>query len=233
MVTFLSFTILFYQSLSQELDHLAEIQPMIEVDAESEAKQFSKDWEELQGFAPEQMLTFDLPAGAEFEFFEKFESVPGKLQGAWFLASKNVENIDFLIKDPNGRVIYKKMNVKEVVFNLDTKTLGTYSLQFINKKIVGSQPITFACSTGDKDGLLKGEHLNPVEQNILKIDKAIKDFQVDNQFAQLRQETHFQTVASANNNVFWFALVESLGVLAVTAWQIYYIKKLLDNRKVM
>ena len=75
--------------------------------------------------------------------------------------------------------------------------------------------------------------MNPVEQNILKIDKAIKDFQVDNQFAQLRQETHFQTVASANNNVFWFALVESLGVLAVTAWQIYYIKKLLDNRKVM
>ena len=76
---------------------------------------------------------------------------------------------------------------------------------------------------------MKSEHLTPVENNLLAIQKSIKDFQVDNQFAQLRQETHYKTVASANKNVFWFSIVESFGVVAVTAWQVYYIKKLLDN----
>jgi hypothetical protein len=220
-------------STSQQLNSLEMIQPLVEVDAESETKQFSRDWEALSGFSPEQMMTVDLPAGADCEFFEKIEVVPGKIQGAWFLASENAENIDFFVKDPSGRVLFKKLNNKEAVFDVEVKVLGVYSLVFLNRKIMGTQPITFTFSTDSSEGLLKGEHLTPVEEKILKVDRAVKDFQVDNQFAQLRQETHFQTVSSANRNVFWLSLAESLGVLAVTAWQIYYIKKLLDNRRVL
>jgi hypothetical protein len=43
----------------------------------------------------------------------------------------------------------------------------------------------------------------------------------------------YTAVASANNNVFWFSILECCGIIAVSLWQVYYIKKLLDHRRVV
>jgi hypothetical protein len=205
-----------------------------DVSADDEAMELMKEWDEkMQGFVPEDMVTFEIQARSTEEFYEVIDIVPSLLRGAWFLASENTKDIDFKIEDPFKNVVFEKKGKKEVIFTIEAKRQGIYLFTFESKKIIGSQPITFTYNSGNSSNtVLKSEHLTPVETNLMEIQKSIKDFQVDNQFAQLRQETHFKTVASANRNVFWFSLVESLGVVAVTAWQIYYIKKLLDNRRV-
>ena len=205
-----------------------------DVSADDEAMELMKEWDEkMQGFVPEDMVTFEIQARSTEEFYEVIDIVPSLLRGAWFLASENTKDIDFKIEDPLKNVVFEKKGKKEVIFTIEAKRQGIYLFTFESKKIIGSQPITFTYNSGNSSNtVLKSEHLTPVETNLMEIQKSIKDFQVDNQFAQLRQETHFKTVASANRNVFWFSLVESLGVVAVTAWQIYYIKKLLDNRRV-
>lgn len=205
-----------------------------DVNADDEAVELMKEWDEkMQGFVPEDMVTFEIPARSTEEFYEVIDIVPSILRGAWFLASENTKDIDFKVQDPLKNIVFEKKGKKEVIFQIEAKRQGIYLFTFESRKMMGSQPITFTYNSGNSSNtVLKSEHLTPVETNLLNIQKSIKDFQVDNQFAQLRQETHFKTVASANRNVFWFSLVESLGVVAVTAWQIYYIKKLLDNRRV-
>lgn len=207
----------------------------LDVSAEDESMELMKEWDEkMQGFVPEDMITFEIQARGEEEFYEVIDIVPSTIRGAWFLASSNSKDIDFTIYDPLQNVVFERKAKKEAIFHIDAKRQGIYVFVFKNTKVMTGHSITFTYNSGNSTNtILKSEHLTPVENNLLGIQKSIKDFQVDNQFAQLRQETHFKTVASANVNVFWFSLIESLGVIAVTAWQIYYIKKLLDNRRVL
>lgn len=194
-----------------------------------------KEWDEkMQGFVPEDLITFELQARSEEQFYEIIEITPSLIRGAWFLASEDSKDVDFQITDPLKVVLFESKGKKEVIFSIEAKRQGMYTFTFVSHKIMETQQITFTYNCGNStNAVLKSEHLTPVETNLLAIQKSIKDFQVDNHFAQLRQETHYKTVASANKNVFLFSLAESLGVVAVTAWQIYYIKKLLDNRRVL
>lgn len=72
-----------------------------------------------------------------------------------------------------------------------------------------------------------------MEEKLLQVNKQVKDFQLDQKFAQLRQDAHMKTVSDANTSLFWLSLLECVGVVAVSLWQVYYIKKLLDNRRVI
>ena len=206
-----------------------------DLSAEEEGKELMREWDEkMQGFVPEDMMTFEIPARGEEEFYEPIDIIPTVLRGAWFLASSDEKVIDFTITDPLKNVIFERKDKKEALFYLEVKRVGNYVFSFKNTKVIQGHSITFAYNSGNSTNtVLKSEHLTPVENSLVGIQKSIKDFQVDNQFAQLRQETHYKTVSSANRNVFWFSLLESIGVIGVTAWQIYYIKRLLDNRRVL
>jgi p24 family protein beta-1 len=200
-----------------------------------EASQLIREWDDkMQGFVPEDMITFQIPARSEEEFYEEIYLTPTILRGAWFLASSNDKDIDFSIYDPLKSLIFERNAEKEGIFYFEVARQGTYVFKFKNNKVLKSHLITFAFNSGNfTDKIQTSDLINPVEEKLLSAEKGIKDFQADNQFAQIRQETHFITVASANSNVFWFSLLESIGVIAATALQIYYVKKLLDNRRLV
>lgn len=219
----------------QGKEHAVREETILDLSAEEESIDLMKEWDEkMKDFVPEDMVTFEIAARGEEEFYEVIDIVPSVIQGAWFLASGDSKDIDFSITDPLQSIIFERRGKKEAIFQVDAKRQGIYVFKFKNTKVMSGHSITFTFNSGNSTNqVLKSEHLTPVEENLVNIQKSIKDFQVDNQFAQLRQETHYKTVASANRNVFWFSLLESIGVIAVTAWQIYYIKKLLDNRRVL
>jgi p24 family protein beta-1 len=207
----------------------------LDVNAEEENLDLSREWDEhIQGFSPEDLLRFEIGALGEEEFFEAIDIVPSIVRGAWFVSTAESRDIDFTILDPSQIVLFERKSRKEVIFSFEAKRQGVYVFRFKNNRIMQGHTITLALHCGNSSNtVLTSEHLSPVEQQLSTIQKSIKDFQLDSQFAQLRQETHYNTVAGANKNVFWFSLLESMGVVAVTAWQIYYIKKLLDNRRVI
>ena len=98
--------------------------------------------------------------------------------------------------------IFERKGKKEGIFYIESTGQGIYVFKFKNNKVMKSHTITFTFIIGNSTSqLLQSEHLTPVEENLVKIQKGIKDFQVDHQFAQLRQETHYKTVASASANV--------------------------------
>ena len=39
----------------------------------------------------------------------------------------------------------------------------------------------------------------------------------------------FSTIKNANERVLWFTLLETIAILGVTFWQVFYIKRLLKN----
>ena len=221
------------KKLKKPMKNFNPAAPLV-VDAEEEHVQQMREWEEImKDFSPEDMITIEIPPRSEEEFFTVIDIVPTEIRGYWFLFSTLDKSMDFHITSPQNQVIFERNSAKEAIFSITAERSGIYTFNFKNTKVMSSHIVTFAYHSGNStSSVLTSEHLTPVEKNLMWAERAVKDFQVDSQFTQLRQESHFKTVASANRNVFWFSLIESVGIVLVTAWQIYYIKNLLDNRRV-
>lgn len=210
-----------------------------EENAEGEEKEdearFATEWRDnMLDFVPSDMVTFELAARGTEEFYEMIEIVPSKVRGAFFVSSKETKDLDMTITAPDDSVMYEALKQKEGIFVFDASQHGQYSFRFNNRKFVEKLQITLALHTGNSsDTPLDKTHITPVEGGLLEIVRGIKDFQMEQQFAQLRQESHYKTVENANRNLFWFSLLECLGVIGVTTWQVYYIKKIMDHRRMI
>ena len=225
-------------TLAQDLPNEGE-QPIgnnsNDLNEDEETALLMKEWETyMNDFVPADLITFEISGRAEEEFFEEIMTVPSFIRGAYFVSSSESQDIDITILDPLKNVVYQKAKRKEGIFYFDAKRRGTYSFIFKNSKYLGKKAITFALHCGNStDEVLQSDHLDPFETRLKGLQRSVKDFQTDQKFASLRQESHLKTVADANNYVFWFSLLECVGVIAVTSWQVYYIKKLLDNRRII
>ena len=211
-----------------------------EINAEDESAKLMKEWEEhMKDFVPADMVTFEVSPRGEDEFFEEIDTLPSFVRGAWFVSSVEANDIDFTILDPLRHVIFQRKSKREAIFYFDANRKGIYSFIFKNNKILQKRTITFALHCGNSTSeVLTKEHLGPIESEILTVSQAVKDFQLDLQFAQLRQETHFKSnfysaISSANRDLLWLSLLECAGIIGVTMWQVFYIKKLLDNRRMV
>jgi len=203
-------------------------------DAEENAR-LMKEWDtHMTDFVPADLVSFEIAPRGHEEFYEVIDDLPSKVRGAFFVSSKETKDIDLVIYDPSKALIYESRKKKEDLFHFEATRRGTYSFYFTNHKYVEKVQITFALHAGNStESVLDKDHLSPVESTLMEVQKAVKDFQMDQQFAQLRQESHYKTVESANRNVFWFSLLECVGVVGVTCWQVYYVKRILDHRRMI
>ncbi|CAG9324515.1 unnamed protein product [Blepharisma stoltei] len=194
-----------------------------------------KEWNEyMNDFVPADMMTFDLPARAEEDFIETIDIIPSYIRGAYFISSRESKDVNFYILDPSGKQVFLRIGKAEAIFHFDAAVKGQYIFRFKNTKMMQSHTVTFAVHCGNStEDPLTAEHLTPLEKDLLTVQSSVKDFQVDQQFATLRQESHHKTVAASNINLLIFSVVESIFVVFVSFWQAYYIKKLLDNRRVL
>lgn len=181
---------------SQEFQTLSDpdinVSESIDINAEDESAKLMKEWEEhMKDFVPADMISFELSPRGEDEFFEEIDTIPSFVRGAWFVSSGEANDIDFTILDPLKNIIFKRKNKREAIFYFDAKRKGIYSFLFKNNKMLEKRTITFALHCGNSTSeVLTKEHLGPIETEILEVSKSVKDFQLDMQFAQLRQESH-------------------------------------------
>lgn len=200
-----------------------------------ESSRLMKEWDmHMADFVPADLVSFEIPPRGQEEFFEVIDELPSKVRGAFFVSSKETKDIDLVIYDPGKTVIYESRKKKEDLFHFEAERRGRYVFLFTNHKFAEKVQLTLALHTGNSsESVLDKEHLSPIESTLLEVRQAVKDFQMDQQFAQLRQESHYKTVESASRNVFWFSLLECVGVVGVTCWQVYYVKRILDHRRMI
>jgi len=193
-------------------------------------------WENIMSnFVPSDMLTFDVPARKNEILFEDIEIQGTSIKGAYFVSSSEDADIDFSILGPGNQVLFNRKGKQEGVFYFTPNDTGSFSFSFNNKKWVGNKQITFALHTGKALGeeLVNSKDLTPMEAQLTDADRMLREIQTETRFAYKRQGTHYKTTESNHNKVFYMSLFESLTLLTVTVWQVYYIKRLLDNRRII
>ena len=164
------------------------------------ALHFMSQWtEQMQGFELANLFTIEIAPRSTAEFFEEISLLPATVKGAYFASSRETADIEVTIVDPVNNVKFERSGQKEGLFFFEAQYRGLYLFSFTNKQVshiqlVEAMTVTFALRTGNiTEEVLNKEHITPVEKGLLDIQTSVKDFQMDQEFAQMRQETHFKS----------------------------------------
>mmetsp|Transcript_91962 Transcript_91962/g.182701 ORF Transcript_91962/g.182701 Transcript_91962/m.182701 type:complete len:255 (+) Transcript_91962:59-823(+) len=194
-----------------------------------------EEWDRtMDGFVPELLLTFPLAARSDEFFFEDVpEGPPPLIRGGFFAAaSEETSSVEFSITDPKGKVVYKKDDAAEGLFQVLAETPGTYTFCVSNHKWMQEKMVTFAVGKG-KEPHLQSEHLTSMEDHVKSIERTLMDIQTESTYLWIRQKSHMKAVESIHNRVLAFCVVEFLILIGLSGFQVYYIKGLLSDRRIL
>jgi hypothetical protein len=112
--------------------------------------------------------------------------------------------------------------------------MGTYSFVFSNLKSWETKELTFAVHFGNhSDDHASAEHLDVLHKNLNSALKNLKNLFSEVRFSVGRQDSHnFTVIKSMNTNV-WVVVIETIFIILLACAQIYFIKRILDNKRVV
>ncbi|CAD8104428.1 unnamed protein product [Paramecium sonneborni] len=202
---------------------------------EVESDPLMMQWDQLMNdFDPEDLLTFELQSGATEILCETIKK-PTTIRGAYFIPQFRVDQkIDFHIKTSNNTLLYSKERVQEGIFKIDIPEKGEYKFIFTNKRTKEPLTITFAIDVHDShQEFLKLADLDPLTLRIERLSMAMRDNYFYDKMAAQQFEGGLREVQNANNKLLLFSLIEVIGIIAITGWQVFYLKRILSNQRII
>ncbi|CAD8048658.1 unnamed protein product [Paramecium primaurelia] len=179
-------------------------------------------------FIPDDIITFTLTANQEDVLLENITE-PTLIKGA-YQVNHHKDVIDFSVKTPTGRTIYSKMATNKGNFTVQANEIGLYQIIFNNKK-KANQLLTYAVDVvKEKEDKIKSTDIDPLELDIDYIHIGLQELYYDHKFQQIRYESSTQQVKEANKKIYAFTVIETIFIVLVTIWQIWYIKRLYNKR---
>mmetsp|Transcript_31954 Transcript_31954/g.71817 ORF Transcript_31954/g.71817 Transcript_31954/m.71817 type:complete len:251 (+) Transcript_31954:53-805(+) len=195
-----------------------------------------EEWDQhMEGFTPELLLTFPLPGRSDEFFYEDIpeNSPPILIRGGFFAsAAEETSTVEFSITDPKGNVIFEKKDQAEGLFHFMAKKSGTYTFIVSNHRWMEEKMVTFAVGKGNETHL-QPQHLTTMEDHVKSIEKTLVDIQTESTYLWIRQKSHMKAVENIHTRVLSFCVVEFLILVGVSGFQVYYIKGLLSDRRVL
>ena len=113
-------------------------------------------------------------------YFENVTTVPATFKGAFLISDETTDKIEFIIKDPNQRVIYQVTKHHDI-FEIPITLVGKYTIIFNNRVSKTNLMIIFTMSTG-QNNLINAKDLSKTEQKLEALNSVIKKFNLEFRF---------------------------------------------------
>ena len=113
-------------------------------------------------------------------YFENVTTVPSKFKRAFLISDETTDKIEFIVKDPNDRIIYQVIKHHDI-FEIPINLVGKYSIIFNNKISKTNLVTIFTMSTG-QNNLLNAKDLSKTEQKLEALNSVIKKFNLEFKF---------------------------------------------------
>lgn len=122
----------------------------------------------------------------------------------------------------------------EGLFVFEATQPGLYQFIFSNAKYWEAKDLTFAIHFGNHtDDHASAEHLDPFQDSLNSALHDIKNLYSEVKFSVGRQDSHNKTVRNSLKTNFWIAVLETLCIIGLAGAQIYFIKKILQHKRVI
>ncbi|KAF9917842.1 p24 complex component [Lobosporangium transversale] len=174
-----------------------------------------------------------VPAGERRCFFENLE------KGDTFHVSFQVGegghlDIDFFMTNPNEILVEDAKKTASDTFNFEAKISGKHEYCFSNafstvtEKTVGFNALVFKPYREDATN-----KTDPLEQEIRELAAGIQEIKNEQEYTLARERTHRNTAESTNSRVVWWSLFQSAILFLVCVFQITYLKRFFEVKRVV
>lgn len=143
------------------------------------------------------------------------------------------------VDDPKGRVIFDKQHESAGQFGFTTDEDGEYKTCFMVKDYVTAQStrIRLDWKTGvaarDWDAIAKRESLNAMAAELRKLEETVKDILQEMMYLRTREEEMRNVNEATNARVAWFTLGSLFVCITLAVWQLWYLKKFFQRKKLL
>lgn len=187
---------------------------------------------------PSQSFSFTVPAGKR-ECYHETARVGERVAGEWRVL--NVEGIaldlDVAVTSPSDDHVYAAEGELRGSFAFSATSEGDYTFCFSNERAtLSSKDVAAKISVGDPPDLIQlatSEQLTPVELRIKKLHESmitVRDLQ--DQMKE-QDEDHHKASRTTRSWLLWFTILEAVVLVAVSLWQILYLKSFFEVRRVV
>ena len=142
---------------------------------------FNYDWEaKMENYNSDYDYSIRLKPKIQELYFENVTTVPAVFKGAFIISDETTDKIEFMIRDPNGKVIYQ-VSKHHDVFEIPVTLVGKYPISFNNRMSKSDLMITFTMNSG-QNKLLNAQDLTKTEQKLEALSNVIKKFNLEFKF---------------------------------------------------
>ncbi|SBS83497.1 hypothetical protein, conserved [Plasmodium ovale curtisi] len=186
----------------------------------------------MQNFEPSTLLTFEIAGNSEEYLFEDIKKINTYFRGVFYSNNESDDNeIEFVITDPDGNIVHKK-EANEGIFYFYTKKIGIYTITLKNNKWMGKKLTTVALGLGDNPSL-KSDHVKDFTNYIEKIVSETKKLKNEIKYLSSKHMIHIEKMKKITNKAFLYCFIKLFVLIFLSLFTIYYIKKLVSNKRVL
>ncbi|GAA5832554.1 hypothetical protein JCM3766R1_003122 [Sporobolomyces carnicolor] len=176
--------------------------------------------------------TIDLAAGTRECFFEDLHT-EDKMTVTYQVAGGGHLDVDFVVTGPpNDRVMSSQPKKDTGTYSFTAELDGRYTYCFSNEmSTVSGKTVSF-----NVHGVMYVEddgHTAPIEKEIRALSAALEDVKDEQEYIVVRERLHRDTAESTNDRVKYWSIVQTIMLAAVCGWQIFYLKRFFEVKRVV
>ncbi|KAJ7280381.1 emp24/gp25L/p24 family/GOLD-domain-containing protein [Mycena rebaudengoi] len=177
-------------------------------------------------------LTTAIAANERLCFYADVDKAGEKIGFYFAVQSGGSFDIDFDVKDPNDKIVLDGQRERQGDYVLTANHVGEYAFCFENDMstlteklvdfdiMVESEPRREAPA---KPGQI-AEHTSALEESVFRLNGMLMNIKRTQKHFHTRENRGFSIVKSTQNRLFWYAVLESLGVITMAVFQVYVLQ---------
>ena len=144
-------------------------------------KDFNNDWEiKMVNYNSDYDYNIPLRPRIQEIYYENVTTVPAIFKGAFIISDESTDKIEFIIKDPNNKIIYQVTKHHDI-FEVPIGIVGKYTIIFNNRISKTNLLVTFTMNNGQNNPL-NAKDLTKTEQKLEALNTVIKKFNLEFKF---------------------------------------------------
>ncbi|KAI9033729.1 COPII-coated vesicle protein [Phycomyces nitens] len=143
-------------------------------------------------------------------------------------------DIDFWIMDPKSVMIKRSEGEAEGNHVITALSTGRYTYCFNNgMSAKAAKAIDFNVYDMEKVSTSAAEHIDPIAREIRELADSIHAIKVEQEYIVARERQHRDTAESTNARVKWWSLGQLGLLMSVCVWQVLYLKRFFEVKRVV
>ncbi|ORZ01052.1 supernatant protein factor C-terminal domain-containing protein [Syncephalastrum racemosum] len=178
-------------------------------------------------------IHIDLPAHGKECFFEDLKQ-GDKMTVTFQVGEGGNLDIDFWIQDPQDRVLKSVAREQMGTHAIEAAQDGRHTYCFGNQmSSITAKSINFNVHDKQKVEASAKEHIDPIQREIQELADSIYAVKAEQEYIVVRERQHRDTAESTNARVKWWSLGQLALLAAVCFWQVIYLKRFFEVKRVV